>query len=97
MSYAVQSRRAAAAQPGLGAFAIGLRSALRTWMRELAGAWRYAVARREFNQLDAGALRDLGISRSEFDSYWAESHGLAEQTRVRAMDAVGRRARTVNS
>ncbi|AMO24370.1 hypothetical protein GCM10027034_13940 [Ramlibacter solisilvae] len=50
---------------------------------ELTRAWRYAVARREFQRLDAAALRDLGISPSEFDSYWAEHHGLADCTRRR--------------
>lgn len=90
MSYAVQSRRAATAQPRSVRFADGLHSTLRTFMRELAGAWRYAVARREFNRLDAGALRDLGMSRSEFDSYWAETHGLAEQTRLRVIRGVRR-------
>jgi len=88
MTYAVQSRRAlAATQPGFAGFSAGLRSALRALARELAGAWRYAVARREFNHVDANTLRDLGISRSEFDSYWAESQGLAEQTRVRVIEA----------
>jgi uncharacterized protein YjiS (DUF1127 family) len=66
-------------------FAAGLRSVLRALLRDLACSWRHAVARREFNRLDAGTLRDLGISRSEFDSYWAETHGLAEQTRVRVI------------
>ena len=42
-----------------------------------------ALSRREFDRLDDSTLRDLGISRSEFDSYWAETHGLAEPTRVR--------------
>jgi uncharacterized protein YjiS (DUF1127 family) len=52
-------------------------------VNELARAWRYTVARREFQRLDAATLRDLGISPSEFDSYWAESHGLADRTRRR--------------
>ena len=56
-----------------------------TILRELAGAWRYAVARREFDRLDASTLRDLGMTRGEFDSYWAETHGLAEPTRVRVV------------
>jgi uncharacterized protein YjiS (DUF1127 family) len=88
MSYAAQSRRAAAAQPGAARFAVGLRSALRALVREIAGAWRYAIARREFNALDASTLRDLGMSRSEFDSYWAETHGMAEQTRVRVVQRI---------
>jgi len=49
----------------------------------LGATWRYASARRNFERLDAATLRDLGMSASEFDSYWAESQGLAEHTRVR--------------
>jgi len=52
-------------------------------MRRLACRWHYASARREFARLDASTMRDLGTSASEFDSYWAESQGLAEHTRVR--------------
>lgn len=58
---------------------------LRDLACDVAARWRRAAARREFNRLDANALRDLGVSRSEFDSYWAESHGMAEPTRVRVM------------
>ena len=76
MSYAIQSRSARAD---------GLRGTLRTMLGELAGAWRYAVARREFNRLDASTLRDLGMTRGEFDSYWAEAHGQAQQTRQRVL------------
>jgi uncharacterized protein YjiS (DUF1127 family) len=76
----------AAAQPTSSRrFAAGLRNSLRSLSRELAGAWRHAAARREFDRLDDETLRDLGISRNEFDSYWAESQGLAEQTRVRVL------------
>jgi uncharacterized protein YjiS (DUF1127 family) len=91
MSYVFQS--AAAAESRLARrFAARLRNALRAMSHELAGAWRHAVARREFNRLDANALRDLGMSRSEFDSYWAETHGTAEQTRVRVIEGIrGRR------
>ena len=85
MSYAVQSRRVTAMESADAGFATDLRSTLRSVMRELAGAWRHAVARREFNRLDASTLRDLGMSRSEFDSYWAETHGEAEQTRQRVV------------
>jgi uncharacterized protein YjiS (DUF1127 family) len=88
MSHAVQSGRATASAPRPARFPIGLHSALRAMWRDLAGAWRYAVARREFNCLDERTLRDLGMSRSEFDSYWAETHGLAEQTRVRVMQHI---------
>ena len=50
------------------------------WLR---ASWRYAAARREFERLDPLAVRDLGMSASEFDSYWAESEGCAETTRIR--------------
>ena len=49
----------------------------------LAAARRHAAERREFQRLDAGALRDLGLVPSEFGSYWAEANGLAEHTRLR--------------
>ncbi|MDF2467526.1 MAG: hypothetical protein K0Q43_5761 [Ramlibacter sp.] len=58
---------------------------LRSVLRELADSWRYAAARREFNSLDDATLRDLGMRRSEYDSYWAETHGMAERTRKHAM------------
>jgi uncharacterized protein YjiS (DUF1127 family) len=58
-------------------------STLQSVWHELAGAWRHAAARREFERVDDETLRDLGISRSEFDSYWAETHGEAEPTRRR--------------
>ena len=92
MSYAIQSR--AAGRVGHGAarrFAAGLRGALREMWCELAGAWRYGVARREFAKLDESTLRDIGMSRGEFDSYWAETHGQAEPTRVRVTQRIGGR------
>jgi hypothetical protein len=52
-------------------------------MQRFADRWHYAAARREFACLDASTVRDLGMSPSEFESYWAESHGWAERTRVR--------------
>jgi hypothetical protein len=55
----------------------------RTLMREAAARRQFVIARDEFARLDASAIRDLGMSRSEFSSYWAESHELAERTRVR--------------
>jgi len=85
MSCAIQSRPTSAARPGPVRFAADLRGTLRSMLHELAGAWRYAAARREFSRLDASTLRDLGMSRGEFDSYWAETHGQAEQTRVRVL------------
>jgi len=50
--------------------------AVRRWRREL-------QARRELEQLDASALRDLGLHRSEYLSYLAEASGAADQTRRR--------------
>ena len=43
-----------------------------------------ARARDELDMLDAHALRDLGLSRSEFDSYLAEAWNEVEATRVRS-------------
>ena len=89
MSCAIQDRPAStAASATRRAFAVAMRGALRAMLRELAGAWRYAAARREFNRVDPDTLRDLGISRSEFDSYWAETQGLAEPTRLRVTQQI---------
>ncbi len=53
---------------------------------ELGGAWRLALARREFDAVvDAATLRDLGMSRSEHGSYWAESEARVEPTRLRVL------------
>lgn len=96
MSHAIN--QAAAAQPAAAAaspsFAVRLRAARRALLQELGGIWRYAAARREFDRLDAQTLRDIGMSRTEFDSYWAESHGLAEPTRVRVIRQARARSRT---
>ena len=45
---------------------------------------RRARARAELAALDEHALRDLGLQRSEFDSYLAESLQQVERTRVRS-------------
>ena len=84
MSYVMRSAAAATLSP-TRRFAASLRATLRAMCYRAAGAWRYAAARCEFQRLDDNALRDLGISRSEFDSYWAESLGLAERSRRRVM------------
>ena len=63
----------------------GLPIALRAMLPRVAARRCYAAARREFERLDDASLRDLGISRNEFDSYWAESLGRAEQSRRRVM------------
>lgn len=90
MSYVFHSQTATA-PAGVRRAAKALQSALRSIAHELAGAWRYAAARREFEGLDAGTLRDLGMTRSEFDSYWAETHGQADQTRQRVIEGLRRR------
>lgn len=52
-------------------------------MRGAAVRTQFTRENHEFECLDPFVLRDLGMSRSEFNSHWAESHGLAERTRVR--------------
>jgi uncharacterized protein YjiS (DUF1127 family) len=56
---------------------------LRAWAARARAAWRYACARRDFEQLDESSLRDLGLSASDLPSYWAEWQGDAERTRLR--------------
>jgi uncharacterized protein YjiS (DUF1127 family) len=63
---------------------------LRKWAREAAARRQFAIARDAFASLDTSAIRDLGMSRSEFSSYWAETHELAEQTRVRVVQCTKR-------
>jgi uncharacterized protein YjiS (DUF1127 family) len=57
------------------------------WCRGLRSRWQLArerrKAQREFEALDANALRDIGVQRSEFGSYWAEANGSARATRRR--------------
>jgi uncharacterized protein YjiS (DUF1127 family) len=60
-----------------------LRAAVHDTGLRFAHARQRAAARREFAQLDAAMQRDLGISPSEFGSYWAEHLGQAECTRRR--------------
>ena len=69
-------------------FAAGFAVATATnWMQAafqvLARAWRWRRSRAQFNELDAHALRDLGVDRSEFMSYCAESECLTPVTRRR--------------
>ena len=83
MAYVFHSGQVTA-EPGFARHWAGiLRGAPAAITRKLAETWRHAAARREFNGLDDIALRDLGIGRGEFDSYWAETHGRAEPTRLR--------------
>jgi uncharacterized protein YjiS (DUF1127 family) len=86
MSYVMHSDIARpAAMDRLLRLAAALRDALHAIIQRVAARRRHAAARREFQRLDDNALRDLGISRSEFDSYWAESLGQAERSRRRVM------------
>lgn len=66
------------------------RARLVSFFHRVAGIWLYAQARSDFNRIDAATLRDLGMTRAEFDSYWAESHGLAQPTRRRVLNAPDR-------
>ena len=92
MSYAIQTRPAGRiGQRAAWRFIDGFRGAARALAAELVGAWRYGVARREFAKLDESTLRDIGMSRGEFDSYWAETHGRAEPTRMRVTQHISGR------
>jgi uncharacterized protein YjiS (DUF1127 family) len=94
MSHAIHPEGADAAADAPGPpFMTRLLAAPRALLHELAGIWRYAAARREFDRLDADALRDIGMSRAEFDSYWAEAHGLVEPTRTRVVRQLHARSR----
>ena len=42
-------------------------------------------ARAEFNSLDAATLRDLGVTRGEFASFWSEAAGELPLTRRRVL------------
>jgi uncharacterized protein YjiS (DUF1127 family) len=70
-------------RPALAAAMEWVAQPLRRLAESLAGSWRHAAARRAFHELDDRTLRDLGMSRSEIDSYWVEAHGQAERTRQR--------------
>ncbi|CAA9429915.1 MAG: hypothetical protein AVDCRST_MAG51-2579 [uncultured Ramlibacter sp.] len=60
-----------------------LAAAVRRARRSLAAARHLADSRRRFDALDDAALRDLGMARSEFDSYWVEATGAVPRTRLR--------------
>ena len=51
----------------------------------LDAASRRAAHRREMRALSDAELHDLGLHRSEIDSCWAESEGLAQPTRLRLL------------
>ena len=48
---------------------------------------RAARARQELDQLDEHALRDLGLTRGELDSFAAEARGAVARSRRRVDDA----------
>lgn len=50
-----------------------------------AAASRRAAHRRELEALSDAELHDLGLHRSEIDSCWAESAGMAQATRRRLL------------
>jgi hypothetical protein len=52
---------------------------------DLAGSWRYALARDARECIDDATLRDLGLHRSELASYCAELDGHAPATRRRVI------------
>jgi uncharacterized protein YjiS (DUF1127 family) len=61
--------------------------AVAQWCQHLRAGWRRARelrrAERQFASLDAHALRDMGLHRSELGSYWAEAQRQAPLTRRR--------------
>jgi uncharacterized protein YjiS (DUF1127 family) len=64
-----------------------LRAGVHTIAERFARRRREARERRGFQALDRQALRDLGLDRSEFDSYIAESRGRVASTRRRLASA----------
>ena len=62
-----------------------LRATSGTVLARLAAASRRAEHRREMQSLSDADLRDLGLHRSEIDSCWAESEGIAQATRRRLL------------
>ena len=65
--------------PTSPSWSLGLRRLLAAWRRH----WQERRERAEFQQLDAAALRDLGLDRSEYDSCHREAEGEAPRTRRR--------------
>jgi uncharacterized protein YjiS (DUF1127 family) len=64
---------------------------LLTWWRASSERRRVQRAQRELPVLDEHTLRDIGVARSEFGSYWAESYGVVEATRRRVLENLDRR------
>jgi len=61
----------------------GFMSLVLTALDKLALRRRVARERREFEGLGVDILRDLGVSRYEFNSFVVEYGGYAEETRLR--------------
>jgi uncharacterized protein YjiS (DUF1127 family) len=59
------------------------------WMRRALDVWQAARERRRadraFDQLDGATLKDIGVSRGESGSYWAEATGVVPATRRRLL------------
>lgn len=64
----------------LAARLLALAAAVQAGLCAVAGR---AARRNELHELSDATLRDLGLTRSELDSCWAESEGMAEATRRR--------------
>jgi len=65
-------------------FSAALR-ALRTALEHFRSRRRLAQMHATLAALDEATLRDIGLGRSEAGSYWAESEGQIEATRVRVI------------
>ena len=64
---------------------------LAAWWRDLVRSWRHTLTHARQPAIDEATLRDLGVARSELDSFRAEAEGLASSTRLRvACNAYGR-------
>jgi uncharacterized protein YjiS (DUF1127 family) len=67
-------------------FAAGLAWLRHAWQQmraHRARRRRQALLHTALAQLNDATLRDIGLHRSEIDSFWAESEGLAPPTRQR--------------
>ena len=77
-----RTRLASRATSVVAEYLISVRGAI---VASLAAARRRAAHRREMHAMSDATLRDLGLQRSEIDSCWAESEGLAQPTRLRLL------------